>query len=59
MKIHQEEKYDCKTCKKLFKSKTGLSQHELSHNGLRPFKCKMCGKSFQLRITLKSQAPQL
>ena len=42
MKIHQEEKYDCKTCKKLFKSKTGLSQHELSHNGLRPFKCKMC-----------------
>uniref|UniRef100_A0A6P4EBB2 Zinc finger protein n=1 Tax=Drosophila rhopaloa TaxID=1041015 RepID=A0A6P4EBB2_DRORH len=36
----------CTKCTKSYTSKNALSYHMNSHNGTRPFKCKVCGRGF-------------
>ena len=45
--MHEGIEYPCKTCKKNFTSKAGLSIHIQSvHEGLKLHFCKKCGKKF-------------
>jgi len=43
-----EKKFACPKCGKRFKNKSGLSNHKVIHNGLKPHKCRFagCGKAF-------------
>lgn len=47
----QSRLYDCKSCKKQFKSKSLLAKHELSHKKLT---CSFCDQIFKGRRQLKS-----
>lgn len=44
----------CKSCKRGFRSKSGLSQHNNSyHSGPKPFICLTCNKRFEIAIMLE------
>ncbi|XP_071037979.1 zinc finger protein OZF [Parasteatoda tepidariorum] len=45
--IHQ-----CNVCGKIFPHRSGLKMHSLTHTGERPFKCKLCNKSFSQKGNL-------
>nr|XP_029711296.1 zinc finger protein 433-like [Aedes albopictus] len=42
------DKYKCKICGDIFKTRNGLKQHTLQHTGERPYKCPHCPATFAL-----------
>lgn len=47
MRTHSEEKpFECLTCKKMFKDKSNLKQHEATHKDDKQFKCIYCEQGF-------------
>ena len=49
---HQEPRFKCATCGKMFKSKLTLVAHEREHAGILPSECNVCGKGFTSRLAL-------
>ena len=49
-------KYKClfPGCDKEFKTLYRLYVHDLTHDGLKPFKCNICFKAFSEKCTLKA-----
>ncbi|XP_042296582.1 zinc finger protein 574 [Sceloporus undulatus] len=48
-----ERRHKCLTCGKMFKKKSHMSNHLLTHTGERPYHCKECGKSFNSPANLQ------
>nr|XP_020663546.1 zinc finger protein 574 [Pogona vitticeps]XP_020663547.1 zinc finger protein 574 [Pogona vitticeps]XP_020663548.1 zinc finger protein 574 [Pogona vitticeps]XP_020663549.1 zinc finger protein 574 [Pogona vitticeps] len=48
-----ERRHKCLTCGKMFKKKSHMRNHLLTHTGERPYHCKECGKSFNSPANLQ------
>jgi uncharacterized Zn-finger protein len=46
LKNSERNKYECKQCKKVFLSAASLQIHCKSHDGVKPYSCKLCGMRF-------------
>jgi uncharacterized Zn-finger protein len=44
--------FECATCLKIFKRKSYLVEHLMSHTGEKPFKCEVCGVNFRRHSNL-------
>ncbi|KAF2887377.1 hypothetical protein ILUMI_18796 [Ignelater luminosus] len=53
LKLHGDDDLKCQFCKKVFHSKGHLTEHLLSHSGIRPYKCDTCQKCFISQRHLK------
>ena len=40
------KRFQCQICRKFYASKKGLLRHTTTHNEIKPFDCKLCGKHF-------------
>ena len=49
---YKKMEFPCSYCEKTFSSKRNKIQHELTHEGIKPFKCSKCEKAFGLKPTL-------
>ena len=47
-----EKIFKCKTCDKIFSSKSNLIQHVKTHEDLKAFKCDVCLKAFNQKSNL-------
>nr|XP_033819104.1 zinc finger protein 574-like [Geotrypetes seraphini] len=47
-----ERQHKCQLCGKMFKKKSHLHNHQLTHTGERPFHCKVCSKTFASQANL-------
>ena len=46
--IHPSVKsYECKICKKAFRTNDSLTRHERVHTGGKPYSCEICKKAFK------------
>eukprot|EP01083_Nonionella_stella_P105419 303213_1 len=54
-KVHniRQETTTCSFCGKVFKSLSDMRRHEMSHTGVKPFKCASCGLRFRFEKSLK------
>ena len=52
--IHSEQAfcYTCKICDAVFKRKTNLKVHELTHMSIDKFTCDQCGKQYSVKTSL-------
>jgi len=48
----EDTEFNCDTCDKTFKAKSGLKSHILYH-GMKNFKCELCDKAFYTKSALK------
>ncbi len=59
MKIHSAPedhyRYPCDICGKKFTRPHHVTRHKRMHTGVKPFKCKKCGKAFTREDKLKDQ----
>ncbi len=55
LKVHNPGRmsYECSVCKKIFKSKYNLRDHQLIHTGKKTHICTSCNKSFLTKQYLK------
>lgn len=44
----------CDVCDKVFSTRTNLTRHRITHEGRKPYECKICGNSFTQNGSLKS-----
>lgn len=44
----------CDVCNKTFSTRTNLTRHRITHDGKKPYVCKICGNSFTQNGSLKS-----
>lgn len=44
----------CERCDKRFSTRTNLTRHLLTHDGLKPYVCNVCGNAFTQNGSLKS-----
>ncbi|XP_029349535.1 zinc finger protein 770-like [Echeneis naucrates] len=49
----KKKRHVCRICSKNFVSPYKLSRHLVTHSGIRPYKCTLCGKTFTQRGHLK------
>ena len=54
--VHNAFHCDYGSCEKAYKTKFGLKRHYLSHIGVRPHQCLICGKRFTLTQYLSEHA---
>ena len=45
--------FGCNLCGKAFYTKANLSNHLLTHSGVKPFQCGICGKAYTTKIILE------
>ena len=41
-----EKQYTCMACKKSFSQKNNFKRHTLTHTGVKPYNCALCGRGF-------------
>lgn len=46
--------HPCDRCNKLFSTRTNLTRHLMTHDGQKPYVCKICGNGFTQNGSLKS-----
>ncbi|KAH8276191.1 hypothetical protein KR026_004039 [Drosophila bipectinata] len=57
LRTHNQERYECQQCLKVFRSESSLKSHLVTHSDLGlPFKCDVCSKSFQTKANLKQHS---
>ncbi|XP_058833330.1 zinc finger protein 595-like isoform X5 [Topomyia yanbarensis] len=44
---HEQRKFKCDQCGKMFAMKYHLKEHEYTHSDARPYKCSLCDRSFK------------
>merc|ERR1719323_2410191 len=49
----------CSVCRKTFRKKTDYSRHLLTHMGVKPFPCQICGVRCSRRSSLKKHCVQI
>merc|ERR1712226_976933 len=49
-----QKRYTCLECGKVFVTPWMLQKHSLTHSGMQPFQCNVCGKSFSQSANLKT-----
>jgi hypothetical protein len=50
----QTRRHACNQCGKAFVTPSKLQRHVLSHSGIRPFHCQLCGRHFSQAANLKT-----
>jgi len=57
---HEEKKFPCHICSKVFQKKSDVNRHVLSvHEGKKPFKCDSCDKCFSQKHHLNEHVKQV
>lgn len=54
MHVHQDKKFECEYCQKMFRRMDQLKGHLRTHTGERPFICEICNKAFNRRDILRT-----
>ena len=49
----------CNVCRRTFRKKTDYSRHLLTHMGVKPFPCQICGVRCSRRSSLKKHCVQI
>ena len=49
----------CNVCRRTFRKKTDYSRHLLTHMGVKPFPCQVCGVRCSRRSSLKKHCVQI
>ena len=51
--LRRASRLTCSFCGKMFKQRSHVTRHEMTHTGARPFACDFCGRRFSQRAHMK------
>jgi KRAB domain-containing zinc finger protein len=55
--VHKSERnFECEICKKAFKSKGKVKEHQIMHSDVKSFKCGNCGIAFKRKFQLNKHS---
>lgn len=54
--VKSYKKAECEICQKLFRDRSDLRRHMLTHTGEKPYQCVGCDKQFKHRKSVKYHA---